>query len=255
MPPEPRYLRRSSLERLLDKLEQPDARVTWTAYVSPLTPLSSLGPGYKDPPLPPELEEVTGVIGESETGAAVFWGPSGGHVVLPPFPLSERSTHRGMQAAPLRALLKRELRLGVVLVRLGGYSIGVFQGERLLVSKTGQRYVKGGHRAGGSSAARFARIRERQARELFDEVCEVVRTRLSPYEATLDYVVLGGARVTLTDFVERCQYMQRLAPKTLGRILDVREPRLAVLEAAPELIWTSRVYVLQPVGGEDGTMA
>ena len=72
---------------------------------------------------------------------------------------------------PRRAAARRDRRdhvAGAVLVRLGGYAVGVFDGERLVASKVGQRLVHGRHRAGGSSANRFRRRREEQARALLD---------------------------------------------------------------------------------------
>jgi hypothetical protein len=55
--------------------------------------------------------------------------------------------------------------VGVLLVRLGGYAVGVFSGAppRLLNSKAGSRPVHGRSAAGGWSQQRFARRRENQA--------------------------------------------------------------------------------------------
>src|SRR6202043_1450782 len=55
--------------------------------------------------------------------------------------------------------------VGVLLVRLGGYAVGVFAGSppRLVSSKTGSRLVHGRSAAGGWSQHRFARRRENQA--------------------------------------------------------------------------------------------
>ena len=64
--------------------------------------------------------------------------------------------------------LGAEPTVAVVLVRLGGYAVGVFEGEQLVASKVGSRFVKGRHKKGGSSANRFRRRREEQERELID---------------------------------------------------------------------------------------
>src|SRR5437763_214916 len=126
VPLELRCLRKSRLRQLLDRLDTPEVGVTWTAYVPPFKGLAGLGGDYERVPWPPEVDELSVPIRESETGAAVFWGPDGGAVVLPPFPLSLTRSTPGVDTAPLRALLDSDLMLGVVLVRLGGYSIGVF---------------------------------------------------------------------------------------------------------------------------------
>ena len=255
---EVRHLGRSALERLLTELEDAgDTAVAWTLYLPPGVSPEVAGEGPWAPPWPDVLQEAAPRLAASETGVVVLWGPRAGYAVAPPLPLRHAGGHPGPHAAPLRALLRREYRLGVVLLRLGGYAVGVFHGDRLVLSKTGTRYVKGRHRAGGSSARRFERIREKQVRELLDEACQVVRTRLEPVEGELDYVLTGGERHTLQAFLKRCPYLERLGPRLLRRVLDVPEPRQEVLEQAPALIWTSRVYVLRPLsatadGGPSG---
>src|SRR3954470_23524798 len=78
----------------------------------------------------------------------------------PPFPpLDETGEHHGFVPAPLLAHAERERTVGVVPVRLGGYALGLFGGRTLRASKVGSRLVHGRHRAGGSSANRFARRR------------------------------------------------------------------------------------------------
>ena len=74
--------------------------------------------------------------------------------------------------ATLLALLDRHRTVLVLLLRLSGYAIGVFEGERLVQSKVGSRFVKARHKKGGSSSGRFARRREGQARALMDKASE-----------------------------------------------------------------------------------
>jgi len=56
--------------------------------------------------------------------------------------------------------------LGVVLVRRGGYAVGLAHGGRLTGSKVGTRHVQSRTAAGGWSQQRFARRRDKQADEL-----------------------------------------------------------------------------------------
>jgi peptide subunit release factor 1 (eRF1) len=121
----------------------------------------------------------------------------------------------------------------------------VFEGDQLLTSKTGTRFVKGRHKAGGRSQKRFARRREEQARWLFDKACSVVATQFAAYEERLDYVFLGGDRLTLHSFLKRCEYLQRLAGKTPARVLPVGKPRYEALCNAPLQIWKTRVFVVR----------
>jgi peptide subunit release factor 1 (eRF1) len=141
----------------------------------------------------------------------------------------------------LRSLLSEPRSVGVVLLRLGRYAVGVFEGERLVDSKTGQRFVKGRHSAGGTSQQRFARRREKQAREMFDKACEVARARFEPVEQDLDHIFLGGDRHTLGAFLKRCPYLRRLEDRTMKRLLPVARPGQAALEAMAREILKSQV--------------
>ena len=60
--------------------------------------------------------------------------------------------------------------LAVVLVRRGGYAVGVASGDRLTAHKVGTRYVQSRTAAGGWSQQRFARRRANQADGLVGEV-------------------------------------------------------------------------------------
>ncbi|MEK7873691.1 MAG: Vms1/Ankzf1 family peptidyl-tRNA hydrolase, partial [Chloroflexota bacterium] len=115
----------------------------------------------------------------------------------------------------------------------------------LVVSKADTRYVKGKHHAGGWSQQRFARGREKQMRELFDEACEVARDRLAPYERRLDYIYLGGERLTLLAFRKRCPYLEKLADKIAPRILEVERPNRGALEGIPREVWKCRVTLVR----------
>jgi hypothetical protein len=191
----------------------------------------------------PWLAEIDALAGEldSETGAVFFWSDARRLVVLPPFPLREARCRAGCDASPLRSLLSQPRTVGVVLLRLGHYAVGLFEGERLVDSKTGHRFVKGRHKAGGQSAQRFVRIREKQIREMFDKACEAVQARFEPVERELDHVFLGGDRHTLGAFLKRCPYLRRLEDRTMKRLLPVARPSQDALEAMPREIFKSQV--------------
>jgi hypothetical protein len=231
---------RRKLEGLLADLEATPAN--WlTVYLPPGTRPSlnaNLAPNQA-----PWLGEIDTLVGEldSETGAVFFWSEAQRLVVLPPFSVGEARCQSGYDPQPFRSLLSQPRRVGVVLVRLGRFAVGVFEGERLVDSKTGQRFVKGRHKAGGQSQQRFARIREKQAREMFDRACEVVRARFEPVEQDLEYIFLGGDRHTLAAFLKRCPYLRRLEDRVMKRRLPVARPGQAALEAMPREMFKSQV--------------
>jgi hypothetical protein len=169
-----------------------------------------------------------GVAATVAGDALVTYTAADGAVVEcePPFP-------------PLRGDLlehvARERTVGVLLVRLGGHAAGVFRGTLLVDSKVDSKLVHGRHRKGGSSAGRFARRRAGQARVALAAAADVaVRVLRGPAEAgALDAVVLGGDRSALATVLEdpRLAAVRELA---VGRVLEVAEPRLAVLRATPD---------------------
>ncbi|MCH8346870.1 MAG: hypothetical protein IIC87_08105, partial [Chloroflexi bacterium] len=179
---------------------------------------------------------------ESETGAVLLWDPPQGHLVLPPFPVREDAAYPGRSVDPLRELLAQDPLIGVLLLRLGRYAVGVYRGSSLVASKTGTRYVKGRHHAGGTSQTRFVRVREKQVALLFKAACGVLEQRFAPYAGSLEHVFLGGERLTLQAFRHACPSLESLAPRLRRRILNVGEPSLKALEALPREIWTSQVY-------------
>jgi peptide subunit release factor 1 (eRF1) len=144
--------------------------------------------------------------------------------------------------APLLALLTADYTVGVVLLRLGRYLVAVFEGERVVSSKTDTRYVKGKHSAGGTSQLRYQRIREGQMRKLYDEVCGVVRAQFSPHARQLDYLLLGGERFTLNGLLKVCPYLEQYREIILGRRLNLRDPKHNTLEEVAGLLRQCRVY-------------
>ncbi len=122
-------------------------------------------------------------------------------------------------------------RIGLVLVRLGGHSVGVAFGDRIEVSATDRKQVHGRIRAGGWSQQRFARRREGQARVALQAAADDVFRVLVPRLDRLDSVVLGGDRQAL-DVLRNDRRLADVFSKAEDRVLDVPEPRRAVLDEA-----------------------
>lgn len=192
-------------------------------------------------------EDVQQALASSDTGGVLFWSPAESHLIVPPFPVEREATMPGWNAGPLQSLLDRPRRTLVVLVRLGGFAIGIFEGERLVSSKVDAPFVKGRHRKGGSSSGRFARRHEEQARSLFDKACGVLRDQVEGYSKPPEHLVLGGDRLTLLAFEKRCPYLSRFNSIRLNRVLTtIPDPRLDVLRDAARLIYSSQVITFQP---------
>jgi hypothetical protein len=138
--------------------------------------------------------------------------------------------------------------VGVLLVRLGGYAVGVFSGwpPQLVSSKTGSRPVHGRSAAGGWSQHRFARRRENQAATALRAAADAAAGIFGRYgPAGLDAVVLGGDKrsaAALRGDPRLAPYLDRAA----DRFLTVPDPRLAVLRQVPRDFGAIRIRLTEP---------
>jgi hypothetical protein len=141
--------------------------------------------------------------------------------------------------------------VAVVLVRRGGHAAGVFRGATLLASKVGTAYVQGRTKAGGWSQQRFARRRANQADRAVRDAAAVAARVLLPHAGGLDAVVLGGDRAMVAATMED-PALTPLRNLPAGPFLNVPDPRLAVLEAAPRRFRAVRVRLVEPDGPGPG---
>jgi hypothetical protein len=130
---------------------------------------------------------------------------------------------------------------------MGGYVAGVLDGERIVASKVGTRFVKGRHKKGGSSSNRFRRRREEQERELVDAAAEEAARVLGPWRERVEAAALGGDRSAVARVLASRADLAWIEPLALERFFDVPEPRLRVLEALPYQLYAARV-VEEPRG-------
>ena len=156
----------------------------------------------------------------------VFASATRGLAILPPFPMDATALDNGINDQPLRALLESRFTVGVALVRLGRYSIAVYEGQQLAVSKTDTRYVKSRHHAGGTSQQRFRRVRENQIHRLYVEASGVLERQWATVARPPGTTWRWAARPPpSTGSSKRCPMLARLSSITLPRRLDVREPQ------------------------------
>ena len=137
---------------------------------------------------------------------------------------------------PLATLLRQvetERRVGAILVRKGGYAVGVFDGPRLLASKVGSAYVQGKTKAGGWSQQRYARRRDNQSRKAYAEAADVAVRVLLPHLSGLAAVATGGDKPAVAAVLADPRLVD-LRPLVLRQVYAVPDPRLRVLEAFPE---------------------
>jgi Actinobacteria/chloroflexi VLRF1 release factor len=142
---------------------------------------------------------------------------------------------------PLFEALAADHVVAALLVRLGGYAVSVFDGERLVASKVGSRFVKGRHKKGGSSSGRFRRRREEQARALIEEAAEVAAGVLVPWRDRVEFVALGGDRAAVDRVLAASPGLGWLSEGALPRFFTVRDPRQAVLDRLPYELYAAEL--------------
>lgn len=141
-----------------------------------------------------------------------------------------------LEAAGLDGFIEHVLRprrIALLLVRLGGHSVGVADGGVVTVSRTDRKPVHGRNSAGGWSQQRFARRREGQVRQALQAAAQDAAEVLVPRLSEVDAVVLGGDQRALDALRED----RRLAPvfaRAEPRVLAVGEPRRAILDEAAQ---------------------
>jgi hypothetical protein len=173
--------------------------------------------------------------------SAVAEDGSRADIEVPFGPLSEL-TPEGLVAHVLK-----DRRIGLLLVRRGGYGAGVFDGTKLVDSKVGSRHVQGTTKAGGWSQQRFARRRDNQAREAFNAATEVAVRILAP--AKLDVLVCGGDRKAIDTVLEDPR-LKALRPLVRPPFLGVADPRQKVLEQAGVDARAIRIELTDPPGSD-----
>ena len=130
----------------------------------------------------------------------------------------------------------------LLLLRRGGWAVAWCEGERVVDSSVGTRYVQGRTKKGGSSQHRFARRRDNQADSVVTAAVDAAADvwgaagRRRPWT-----LVSGGDRLLLTDAVRRLEERVPLVVST--RRLEVPNPRQAVLGRAARSACAVRVRV------------
>lgn len=181
-------------------------------------------------------DTVTVRAQDGATAAITTWFPPLGLV-------NDRSD--GLVIGGLVEHLMLPRRVGLLLVRLGGHSVGVAEAGKVLVSATDARLVHGRHKAGGWSQQRFARRRDGQARVALRSAADDAARVLVPRLSGLVAVVLGGDRGAL-DVLRGDPRLAGVFERAQPRVLDVPQPRRSVLDDAAIRAQAVEILVTQP---------
>lgn len=161
-----------------------------------------------------------------------------------PWPVDGRPGKGANTIERLASLASQERRLGVILVRRGGYAVGVVSGGKVSASKSGSRYVQSRSAAGGSSQQRFARRRENQANALAEAVAGHA-ARVFAGQG-VEYLVLGGDSALSAAVLEEAALKEYASRKQLP-FLAVADPNAAVLRKAAADACAVRIEITDPL--------
>jgi hypothetical protein len=120
-------------------------------------------------------------------------------------------------------------RVALILVRRGGYAVGLGDGPDLIAHKVGTRYVQSRTAAGGWSQHRFARRRDNQADALVISVIEHALRVVAVSHS--DALVVGGDKALARDVMADPR-LARIARLPRRELFDLPDPRLVVLKQA-----------------------
>lgn len=158
-----------------------------------------------------------------------------------PFPPWELPGSRPLTQLQLH--LNQPRRIGVLLVRRGGYAAGVFLGRELVSSKVGSSYVQGTTKAGGWSQQRYARRRANQSKAAFADAADVAARILLPEQGKLDALICGGDHAAVAAALADTR-LAGLLPLRRPPFLPVPDPRLKVLQATPDQFLTVTLHLV-----------
>lgn len=139
------------------------------------------------------------------------------------------------------------VQVAVVLVRRGGYAVGLARGDALVVHKVGTRYVQSRTAAGGWSQQRFARRRSNQADELVRAVRDHAHALLIGGPGMPTGLAVGGDRALVAEVLAdpRLEAIQGLPRR---EFYDLGDPNRAVLDRALVRARAVRVTLTESAG-------
>jgi hypothetical protein len=237
-----------------------DAGVAWPAKD---LDIQDTGDGVPRPATSPDIQETgdgapwpATVLDIQDTGDGVLLTAADGATALlqAPWPVDGRPGRGATAVDRLASLASQDRTAAVVLLRRGGYAVGLCQGGRVLVSKTGTRYVQSRTAAGGWSQQRFARRRANQADALVEAVAHhaaqlLVAAPSNPAwpdaetrPLAAEYLALGGDK-GLCQLLLAEPVFARLAALPRLAFLDVPDPKTAVLKKSAQDLCAVRICI------------
>ncbi len=168
--------------------------------------------------------------------------------IAPPFPIQTEAETTDRET--LLQSIDPPLHVAIILIRYGYVAIAIAHDETIIISKTDTRWVPNKHRAGGQSANRFKRSREKWAREFFDKSANLATERFNAYTHHIDHLIFGGDKHVINQFLQRANLPNNLSDRILTRRLNTLRPNHNALKDAVRQTWSSTIYELAERGND-----
>ena len=165
--------------------------------------------------------------------------------IAPPFPIQSKTETTDRET--LLQSIDPPFHVAIILIRYGYVAIAIAHDETIAVTKSDTRWVPNQHRAGGQSANRFKRSREKWAREFFDKSARLAQERFAAYPHHIDHLIFGGDQHVIKQFLDRATLPNNLSDRILQRRLNPLRPNQSALKDAVRQTWSSTIYELADV--------
>jgi len=105
---------------------------------------------------------------------------------------------------------------GLVVLDRRDAILALLKGKTIIPLQRTHSEVPGKFKAGGQSAARFARIREGAYKDHFKKICEYMKDQFLPLGNNLKGIIVGGPGTTVNDFLNHDYLTGDLKKKIIG---------------------------------------
>jgi len=138
--------------------------------------------------------------------------------IEPPIPLNTRiyRCDKNFVLDILEDMMVEHQVYGLVVLDRRDATIALLKGKTIIPLKTTHSEVPGKFKAGGQSAARFARLREGAIKEHFKKIADYMKEQFLPLGTNLKGIILGGPGVTINDFVNYDYLTGDIKKKIIG---------------------------------------
>src|SRR3989338_1255787 len=136
----------------------------------------------------------------------------------PPIPLNIRiyRCDKNFVTDVLEDMMMQHRVYGLVVMDRRDANLALLKGKTIIHLQKTHSEVPGKFKAGGQSAARFARIREGAVKDHYKKIAEYMMNQFLPLGNNLKGIIIGGPGVTINDFIGYDYLTGDIKKKVLG---------------------------------------